>query len=330
MRWIAEALLGCTLVACGGSEIRTVPIRFGDGAAERIDGLTPCTVTSAQPGRLDPDAPLTLLVHGCNDSAGRFTTLADVFEAHGQQAICFTYESRDTIETAAQRLRGALAQLEQRLPEQPITVLGHSQGGLVARHALTATVAEPNLTAEYKLGTISSPFAGIDAARHCSIEWLYVLSLGITPAICRGIAGKNWPEIHRDADLVTEPGQLSTSVASYLQIRTDERGTCRRLDAKGRCAEDDFVFSLDEQRNPKATGPGFRALEVQAGHVQIVGFEGEAPTQLIALLQAEGVMNPTPVEQQDGLARLLTRLYRDDVPPRLASRPSGALVVPLP
>lgn len=316
--------MGCALVGCGGSEIRTVPIRFGDGAAERIDGLTPCTLTSAEPGRLDPDEPLTLLVHGCNDSAGRFTTLADVFEAHGQQAICFTYESRDTIETASDRLRSALAQLEQRLPEQPITVLGHSQGGLVARHALTSRSQEPSLNTEYRLATISSPFAGIDAARHCSIEWLYVLSLGITPAICRGIAGKNWPEIHRDADLVTEPGQLTDSVASYLQVRTDERGTCRRLDANGRCAEDDFVFSLAEQHNPKATGPGFRSLEVQAGHVQIVGDNGDAPTQLIALLQAEGVMNPTPPQQQASIARLLTRLYDDDEQRRMADQSSGA------
>ena len=86
---------------------------------------------------------------------------------------------------------------------------------------------------------------------------------------------------------------------------------------------DDFVFSLDEQRNPKATGPGFRSLEIQAGHVQIVGDNGEAPTQLIALLQAEGILNPTPADQQASIARIVTRLYADDAQRRIAGQPSG-------
>lgn len=324
MRWAAKALVCGALLGCGGSKIRTVPLRFGDDVPERIDGLTPCTVTSTQPGRLDPNAPLTVLVHGCNDSAARFTTLADVFEAHGQQAICFTYESRDTIDIAARRLRRALARLERRLPRQPIAVLGHSQGGLVARRALTVLPKEPRLQSEYKLGTISSPFAGIRAARHCSIEWLYLLSLGITPAICRGIAGKNWREIHRGADLVTEPGQLPPSISSYLQVRTDERATCRRFDSKGQCAEDDFVFSLEEQRNPRSEGPGFRSLEVRAGHVQIVGDYGEAPTQLIAVLQAQGFMRPTPRDRKAAIARLVARLYGEDERRQLASQASAA------
>ncbi len=302
------------LLGCGGSEIQTVPVGFGGGVPVEIDGLTPCTLRSAEPGELDPEAPVTVLVHGCNDSVGRFTTLADVFAAHGQQAVCFTYESRDKIDIGARRLTRALAEIEARAPDQPITIIGHSQGGLVARRALTGLDGEPALAADYQLVTVSSPFAGIYAARHCSLTWLHVLSLGLTPAICHGVAGKNWPEIHRGADIVEEPGQLRAPVASYLQVRTDERGTCRERGEDGRCKKDDFVFGLDEQRNPRAAGPGFRQLEVKAGHVEIVGDYGQVPTQLIGLLQAQGIMNETPPEQREAMAALLARLYSTELP----------------
>jgi len=316
MRYAATVLALCALFGCGGSKIRTAALRVGESPLEEIAGITPCTATGTAPGHLNPDAPLTLLVHGCNDSAGRFDKLSDVFDAHGQQAICFTYESRDTIDVAARSLRRALARLEQRLPGQPITVLGHSQGGLVARRGLTAMPEEPELQTDYRLVTIASPFAGIHAARHCAARWLYGVSLGITPMICRGVAGKNWVEIHRGARLVREPGTLSPIVSSYLQIRTDERTTCRHRDAAGRCVKDDFVFSLAEQTNPKAGGPGFRAREIGAGHVQIVGHDGQSPTQLIGLLQDEGIMRPTPRDKQVAMARLIASLYGVDVPDR--------------
>jgi len=307
-------------VGCGGSAIRTIPIRFGEATPLEIDGVTPCTLQSTSPGEVNPAAPLTVLVHGCNDSAGRFTTLADVFEAHGQQALCFTYESRDEIDVGARRLTQALAQLEHRVPGQPIKVIGHSQGGLVARRAFTGLPNEPKLDANYELVTVSSPFAGVHAARHCGLTWLHVLSLGITPAICRGVAGKNWREIHRRADMVEDPGPIRASVTTYLQVRTDERHACRVLDEDGRCEEDDFVFSLAEQRNPRALGPGFRQLEIEAGHVGIVGDYGEIPSQLIGLLQEHGIMNPTPPQQREAMARLLARLYAEDEPPALVPR----------
>jgi len=305
------ALVGCI----GGSKIQTVPVAFGDAHAVEIDGITPCTSDSRDPGELDPNVPIVVLVHGCNDSAGRFTTLAEVFEAHDQQAICFTYESRDTIEVGAQRLVRALAELERRAPEQAISVIAHSQGGLVARRALSdALEGAPTLGAEYYLVTISSPFAGIHAARHCSLRWLHGLSLGITAAICRGIAGRNWREIHHQAEPVRNPGRLALAVTTYVQIRTDERGSCRVRRENGSCAEDDFVFSLDEQRNPKTKGSSFREVEVEAGHVAIVGREGVVPDQLVGLLQTAGIMNPTPPDRRDEITDLLRRLYGQPPP----------------
>ncbi|MBK8260321.1 MAG: hydrolase [Nannocystis sp.] len=294
----------------------TIPLQFGDGVPVEIDGLTPCTLASTEPGELDPGAPIVVLVHGCNDSAGRFTTLAEVFEAHDQQTVCFTYESRDTIDIGARRLARALAALEERAPGQPISVIGHSQGGLVSRRALTTALdGEPELQADYELVTVSSPFAGIHAARHCGLRWLHGLSLGITPAICRGVAGRNWVEIHSRAAPVQDPGALRDEVRDYLQIRTDERGSCRRHRRDGGCAEDDYVFSLEEQRNPKSLTTAARGREVEAGHVGIVGDAGDMPTQLIELLQSEGIMNPTPPAQREAVARLLRRLYLEDRAP---------------
>ena len=307
----AAALLSLA-IGCGGSQIQTVPVRFGDASPIPIDGLTPCTVQSTEPGDIDPEEEIVVLVHGCNDSAGRFSTLADVFEAHGQQAICFTYESRDTIDAGARRLTRALAELEGVAKAQSITLIGHSQGGLVARRALTGLPREPALVAEHRLVTLSSPFAGIHAARHCGLTWLHVLSFGITPTICRGVAGKNWREIHQHADLVEDPGRIRVRVSSYLQVLTDERETCRTRDREGRCTEDDFVFSLDEQRNPRADGPGLQQIEIDAGHVEIVGDYGQVPTQLIGLLQDNGIMNPTPPEQRESIARHLGQLYEKD------------------
>ncbi len=311
-----SALGSLALVGCiGGSEIQTIPVAFGNAPLVEIDGVTPCTLDSREPGALDPDAPIIVLVHGCGDSAGRFTTLAEVFEAHGQQAICFTYESRDTIEVGAQRFARALAKLEQHAPAQPIIVIGHSQGGLVARRALSDALTDaPSLRSEYTLVTISSPFAGIHVARHCGLGWLHGISLGITAAICRGVAGRNWTEIHRTAEPVQDPGEFAARVA-YVQIRTDERGSCRVKREDGSCVEDDFVFSLEEQHNPKTLDSISSELEIEAGHIAIVGEPGVVPEQLINLLQAERIMNPTSPERREVIAEQLRSLYAAEVVP---------------
>lgn len=41
----------------------------------------------------------------------------------------------------------------------------------------------------------------------------------------------------------------------------------------------------------------------------IVGQPGVVPEMLVALLQAEGVMNPTPPDQREAINQLLRRLY---------------------
>ena len=62
-----------------------------------------------------PNRPLTILVHGCNASGGRFGALAEVFELHEQQSLCFRYNDRARITTVAQELRSAIDEVSKRM-----------------------------------------------------------------------------------------------------------------------------------------------------------------------------------------------------------------------
>jgi pimeloyl-ACP methyl ester carboxylesterase len=305
------ATLAVLLVAgpgCAGSrESSSAAVRFGDGApAVGIAGLDECDDAGSAELRLDPDRPLVVIVHGCNASGGRFRALAGVFEAHGQQTVCFNYDDRRSMEATAESLARALDLLGEHLVHQPVTVLGHSQGGLVARRALVGVETH----ARFRLVTVSSPFDGIAASADCAAIWLHVLTLGMTAAVCRGIAGDKWNEIHSRAGFIREPGSLSRTVTGHLLVVTDERDTCRRRGDDGGCALDDFVFSMEEQRND-AVGRDRRveAVEVKAGHVEIVGDADLPPLKLIGALQEAGVLAETPPERAAEIAALLRALF---------------------
>ena len=99
-------------------------------------------------------------------------------------------------------------------------------------------------------------------------------------------------------------------VRGHLKVVTDERNTCRRLFRDGGCIEDDYIFSLAEQRyTPVSDNPSTTEVVVAAGHVEIVGESGVTPHKLIAVLQRDGVVRPTPPERGAAFERLLARLY---------------------
>jgi pimeloyl-ACP methyl ester carboxylesterase len=279
-----------------------------------IAGLGPCTDNPDRTLRINASQPLNVLVHGCFGSSGQFRALAQVLAFHGQQAACFTYDDRARLADSAGELRSALTQLAQqsRLPQ--VTVIGHSQGALISRHALTDAQAEP-LPAPapgLRLVTVSGPFAGIDSARPCGRTWLYPLTLGLLPLSCYVTTGAKWSDITFSSRFIREPGRLATPVSDHLKIDTDERGTCRRVEA-GRCVESDDIFSLDEQRSPAVEADSrTRRVMVNAGHVEIVGDKREAPKKLLDILQAEGVLRPTPPERVAALERLLSQVYGGD------------------
>lgn len=207
-------------------------------------------------------------------------------------------------------MRRGLDELRQRVPEHEITLLGHSQGGLVARIALAELDEVDTQPRDLRLVTVSSPFSGIRSARHCGLPWLHVLSLGITVAVCQGIAGANWVEIHPRSRYWTEPHDLDPGVHEHVQIVTDEADTCRRFEDDGTCAEDDLVFSVNEQENPAIEAdPRVQTTRIEAGHAQVVGAGGVEPEALIEVLQSHEVLAPTPPERQAELARLVRALF---------------------
>ena len=287
-------------------------IQGGEQEAERVPGLYPCSARGPGAVELDPTRPLTVLVHGCRSSGERFKTLSQVFEAHGQQTICFNYNDRDSINTSATQLASALSSLQRRLLPQELTVLGHSQGGLISRRALQADLPRPLVTREgftYRLVTVSAPFAGINSSADCGKTWLHVLSLSITVGVCLAVTGNKWTEIPPGSRFLKNATPLVGT--RHLQIVTDERESCRTRRADGTCEVDDFVFGLDEQDSSVVdASANITQVQVRAGHAAVVGEDGAPPLLLIDVLQQQGVLAQTPVNAQGAVSELLSRLYR--------------------
>lgn len=276
-----------------------------------IAGLGPCTDSPDRTLHLDRTQAVTVLVHGCFASAGRFRGMAQVLAFHGQQSACFTYNDRDSMAASAAELGTALARLAGQLEAPRIDVIGHSQGALIARKALVT--GQPDGAgsgqAQLRLVTVSGPFAGIAAAKTCGDPLLRTLSLGLIGPICQVITGAKWNEITYSSPFIVAPGRLGPQVHDFLKVVTDERGSCRRGGAQG-CAESDAIFSLAEQRNPVVDGdPRIRIVEVKAGHVEIVGNNRVGPVKLIAILQDNGIIKATAPGREQQLGQLLTALY---------------------
>lgn len=282
--------------------------------AVQVSGLSPCTTATDTTLHLNSNKPVNIIVHGCFSSAARFRALAQVFAFHGQQTICFNYNDRDSLKSSSSQLVDALQKLTNKLNHRHVTVIGHSQGGLIARSALTRErdkIFKGN-EVDIRLVSISSPFSGIKAADHCASPTARVLSLGLVMPVCRLISGDKWYEITRASDFIQKPGQLIDQVKSHVKIVTDEKESCRQYDGSGSCIEDDFVFSLTEQYfNDIDASSRVKNIEISAGHVEIVGDYLTPPEKLIALLQANGIMRHTLPSRRQQLSYLLARLYNE-------------------
>lgn len=277
-----------------------------------IAGLRPCNDASERTLQIDPSQPINLLVHGCNGSTGRFKALAEVLAFHGQQSACFEYDDRDSLMLSSGQLARAVDTLAAHLEKPEITVIGHSMGGLIARKAFVEShpAALRNTQMDLRLVTVSAPFAGIAAARMCAAPALRIATLGLNDLVCWLISGDNWYEITHASEFIQAPGSLLPQVRSHLKVVTDERGTCRRQNEAGQCIEDDYIFSVQEQRFPPVTlAPRTTDIEVAAGHVEIVGESGITPRKLIDVFQREGIVRATPRAQQSAFQELLAQLY---------------------
>lgn len=300
------------LSACARGPLPATALRFADATDPLMaEGFGACAADQPESISLNSDEPLVVIVHGCLSSGREFKKLSEVFAFHGQQSICFNYDHRRTLRGTAIRLRRGLDALRARIPNRQITLLGHSQGGLVSRIALAELDDEVDTEQhDLRLVTVSSPFSGIHSSRHCGLPWLHVLSLGITLAVCQGIAGANWVEIHPRSRYWTEPSVLDPGVYQHLQIVTDEEGSCRVRDEDGECSEDDLVFTTDEQDNPiMSEDPRVEVARIRAGHAQVVGGGGVDPSALIEVLQQFEVLASTAPERADALVTLIRALF---------------------
>lgn len=280
-----------------------------------IPGLSPCTTSPETEIRLNTDEPVVVLVHGCKGSAGRFRALAQVFAFHGQQAVCFSYNDRDSLDKSSSELMDSLQELSQSMDNHRLTLIGHSQGGLIARRALVQqqeTNRFENTAAQVQLVTISSPFAGIAAADHCALLSARFWSFGLVVPFCKLISGDKWYEITKPSPFIQKPGRLMSQVTGHLKVVTDESESCRSFDAEGTCMKDDFVFSVEEQYITQIDKSArVENIELSAGHVEIVGDYHTAPHKLIGLMQQKGILRRTTAGRQQSLQILLARLYGD-------------------
>jgi len=310
---LAIALGGCASNPHPGSRDLADPGRLPSAhRVVNVAGLRPCNDSPERTLRIDPNQPMNILVHGCNGSTGRFHALAEVLAFHGQQSACFDYDDRDSLMVSSGQLANAVDSLAQHLEKPEITVIGHSMGGLVARKSLIENHPAPlrKTQIDLRLVTVSAPFAGIAAARLCAAPALRMATLGLNDLVCWLISGDNWYEITHASDFIQSPGKLIPQVRSHLKVVTDERGTCRRRDDAGKCIEDDYIFSLQEQRYPPVTHASRTTdVEVAAGHVEIVGESGVTPRKLIDVLQREGIVRATPPERRSAFQELLAQLY---------------------
>ncbi len=138
-----------------------------------IAGLGPCNNSKNRAFSLNSKEPVTILVHGCFGSAGRFLSLAEVLAFHGQQSVCFSYDDRDSMMYSSSQLTTAIEQLVLHSGASEITIIGHSMGGLISRKALIFERANSIVTqTKINLVSVSAPFSGIRAARYSRLSRL--------------------------------------------------------------------------------------------------------------------------------------------------------------
>lgn len=311
---LATLLAGCAFV--GPADFDPTPLEAGRLPAPDIDvriaQLGPCTDAPERTLSLDSSKPVTVLVHGCDGSAGKFRSLAQLYAFQGQQAVCFSYDDRASLVRSSAQLSAAVGALAAHLRNRDITVIGHSMGGLVARKAMEAAQRTEwdRDGVNVNLVTVSAPISGIAVANPCGYQGLHWATLGVVPLSCWVVTGDNWYEITASSDFIRRPGPLVASVQRYVKVVTDERDTCRRRDATGTCLESDYIFSLAEQYQPVIDGyPRLTNVQVAAGHVEIVGYKGVAPRQLVSILQQQGLLATTAAGRERAFERLLAELY---------------------
>jgi pimeloyl-ACP methyl ester carboxylesterase len=112
------------------------------------------------PSTIVPGQPIVIVLHGLFATAGALRPLRKRIEAAtGHATASFTYAPGSNLRALVARLRRLLYEL----PDNPISMVGHSMGGLVARYCVQVGDRDPRVRRTISL---ASPFFGSRIAHY--------------------------------------------------------------------------------------------------------------------------------------------------------------------
>jgi pimeloyl-ACP methyl ester carboxylesterase len=204
-------------------------------ARQDSDGCTPATTPPPDHPARDQQPPRIVILVGGLGSATGHTAVLDVDTASlgydHRNVLQFSYADgpnvaytpADTLGDIAQqgrRLAARIADLQRRHPDSPVDVIAHSQGGLVARSAITTHHARPATVV-----TLGTPHQGTDLATAATeIAGTTAGEKAIT-AIGRGANAAGLTGIDPGATSVRQMGETSAFIRNLPESGWDPAQT---------------------------------------------------------------------------------------------------------
>jgi pimeloyl-ACP methyl ester carboxylesterase len=265
--------------------------------------------------RIDPHggdraAPLAVVVHGINPTAGQLDPLADSLVRRGYRVLQFHYDDGQDLDRSATEL-GALVRTHlTSAPSPHLTVVAHSMGGLVSRRALTEghPAGLASLGLRTRLVTVASPFGGFKSANWARFD------LGIGPA--------SHDDLGTRSRFIRHPGALGPDVVHH-KLETDETGRTV-LDGERRVKDD--VVGPKRQRNEVIDAAAAERHVIPRGHVEVVNDGGQVSDLLASHLdrllgpeRAGNAADPSPSTQAPQLPAQPQRNGRKGISGRLGN-----------
>ncbi|MFM0520732.1 alpha/beta fold hydrolase [Caballeronia jiangsuensis] len=120
----------------------------------------------------DARVPVVVFVHGFTAHGRYLSRLAEFVAAHGFAAALFNYDSYRGIDQAARDLEMLLGELDEVIREDGIFLVGHSMGGLVARHFVQYGAERSGIRVR-GIATLGTPHSGALSKRHVGhlLDW---------------------------------------------------------------------------------------------------------------------------------------------------------------
>lgn len=112
----------------------------------------------------DPSRIPVLCVHGAGGSPGDWKSFVPMLDKTKYQIWLYSYPSGLRIEESARILQGVVTRLHERYGFKRLDVIAHSMGGLVSRKFVLDAVAAGNAPYLNRYITLSTPWAGHEAA----------------------------------------------------------------------------------------------------------------------------------------------------------------------